>query len=81
MANKNVFRRQTASITLSKIEDTMSRCSRKDHDGVTVVRPQNQRQLFQGQMKSPACLTPQARDSAAMVLSPGRWADVSMDVP
>lgn len=59
----------------------MSRRSSKEIDGVAVIRPQSQRQVWYSQMNSPARSTAQARGSAAMVVLHGCRADASMDFP
>lgn len=64
-----------------KTEEAMSICNRKDLGEETTVRPKLHRQVYHGQMKSPARSTAQARDSAAIAVSSGSRADVSMDLP
>lgn len=72
-------------VTLLKTEieeTTTRRCSRKGLDGETAARPQNQRQVLQGQMESPARSIALTRHSAPAAVSPRHIIAVtSMSIP
>lgn len=68
--NKKVAKLHEIPMTLSitKIEETMRRNSRKGIDGETVLPSQNQRLVHQGQTKSSTHSATQAPDSVAIVV-------------